>query len=497
MSTEIVKKEVFAPVEYTEDQIDIVKKYLAPGCPEMELKFLMEQSKQQGMSVIKKDCHLVPAQQWDFKTNEFITKWSIQTSIDFYREKGMNSFPGLIVSVDCRPYFLYRETEDSPPAEKEWHNIPAMQYPAYPDLARCKIKRKDMDDPFEVIVYWIEYAKKNKKGIYQAMWAKMPGIMLCKVAEAGCWRRAIPGLFTGVYTMDEMPGDNEAIKLKAPKAEPQKIEAPPEKEQPEFIKGLEEDKAKDLKKATKKDFKNLIKDMKKCNNQYDLKACDENYDTSKFSEKEYQEVNKVLIERLYTIDIANKTSSKEPEKEKEKTLEQSFILELEQLENVDQMQKFVATRTEDLNTLQPDEFKNVHKTLMKMTKKFQKLHNEKKEPQVVEAPALVDQVADEVRKDLGKPPLKEDEKEAPKSMKYLPDSLFRKVTEILETMTDENTEKPYITDGEECRKAMRYMFEVEDVRKIPYSSGMRFVQKFNKHKNAEELFKLFIEFKNY
>lgn len=201
-SKEVVQTEPksTALVEYSEDQMEVIKKYIAPNCPDVELKFLVEKSKECGMSVIKNECYFVPAQSWDNYKKQWSTKWSVQTSIDFYRKRGMGT--GNIEYIECKPMYIVSKPGEGKIAN-EWRNIEGMAYPPVPEMAICRIKLKDMSKPIEHTVYWKEYARTNKKGEYMAMWSKMPGIMLCKVAEAGCWRKAVPEL-AGIYTSDEM-----------------------------------------------------------------------------------------------------------------------------------------------------------------------------------------------------------------------------------------------------------------------------------------------------
>lgn len=239
--TPILSPQKHLPVEYNPEQMDIIKKYIAPDCPEIELKFLVEKSKELGMSVIKNECYFVPQKTWNNDARTYTTKWSIQTSIDYYRKRGMNT--GNVDSISCKPYYLRKDSKSGKVDEADWRNVTRLAYPPNPDFARCLIKKKDMSEPVECVVYWDEYVKKRKDGKPQAMWGKMPGNQLCKVAEAGCWRKAFPEM-SGVYSSEEMEQATPSFafdKKKEVAPAPEAVIEPPKKEEPKKAEQPKED----------------------------------------------------------------------------------------------------------------------------------------------------------------------------------------------------------------------------------------------------------------
>jgi phage recombination protein Bet len=75
--------------------------------------------------------------------------------------------------------------------------------------------------------YWHEFVQTKNDGTITAMWAKMPRVMLAKVAEAQALRKAFPSVMAGVYTDDEMAqADNtEPAVIEGHVSEPKQLEA--------------------------------------------------------------------------------------------------------------------------------------------------------------------------------------------------------------------------------------------------------------------------------
>ena len=71
-----------------------------------------------------------------------------------------------------------------------------------PVSATCTIWRKDYDKPFENTVYYKEYNTR------QSLWLTKPRVMLMKVAESTCLRRAFS--ISGFYTPEEIHKDETA-----------------------------------------------------------------------------------------------------------------------------------------------------------------------------------------------------------------------------------------------------------------------------------------------
>jgi phage recombination protein Bet len=84
--------------------------------------------------------------------------------------------------------------------------------PKHPEFATVRVYRKGMSRPIAATAYWHEYVPEpGPSGQGDAMWRRMPHVMLSKVAEALALRKAFPwdptrgvGIGSDVYTDEEM-----------------------------------------------------------------------------------------------------------------------------------------------------------------------------------------------------------------------------------------------------------------------------------------------------
>jgi phage recombination protein Bet len=162
MNNELMK------IEFKQDQVELIKKQIAPNANDNELKLFLYQAQRTGLDPLTRQIYCIHRG----------GKMTIQTSIDGFRviaersgdyagqdEPVFNEVDGKLISCKVT---VYRFKGDQ-------------RYPAAVGVA-----------------YMTEY---NAGG---PMWQKMPHTMLSKCAEAVALRKAYPQDLSGLYTGDEM-----------------------------------------------------------------------------------------------------------------------------------------------------------------------------------------------------------------------------------------------------------------------------------------------------
>lgn len=171
------------------EQLDLIKRTVAAGTSDDEFALFVEVCRLTGLNPFARQIYAIMRRQNE--GGQWVSKMTIQTGIDGYRVLAARS--GALAGIDDPTY----DTEDGD----------------HPNRASITVYRLVAGErmPFSATARWREYAALNKDGHPVAMWARMPWLMLGKVAEALALRRAFPAELSGVYTSDEMAqADNPA-----------------------------------------------------------------------------------------------------------------------------------------------------------------------------------------------------------------------------------------------------------------------------------------------
>lgn len=157
-------------IDFTQEQVELIKKQIAPKANENELKLFLYQCKRTGLDPLARQIYCIPIG----------GRMTIQTSIDGFRvvAERSGSYAG-----QSEPEFVEDEKGK---------------------IVCCKVrvfKFSPSGQRYEAsvgVAYWSEYAQNSP------MWNKMPHTMISKCAEALALRKAFPQDLSGIYTTDEM-----------------------------------------------------------------------------------------------------------------------------------------------------------------------------------------------------------------------------------------------------------------------------------------------------
>lgn len=170
-------------INFSQDQVDLIKSQIAPKATDDELKLFIYQAKRTGLDPLARQIYAIHRKSKDGQGN-WIERMTIQTSIDGFRVIAERS--GDYGGQD-EPFFG-RDDEQQPFCKVTVYRFRNEQrYPAAVGVA-----------------YWKEYVQTDRDGKPTGMWSKMPRTMLAKVAEALALRKAYPQDLSGIYTTEEM-----------------------------------------------------------------------------------------------------------------------------------------------------------------------------------------------------------------------------------------------------------------------------------------------------
>jgi phage recombination protein Bet len=170
-------------LSYTKDQVELVKSQIAPEATVDELKLFLYQAQRTGLDALSRQIYCIHR---NVKTqNGWSKKMTIQTSIDGFRviAERSGNYGG-----QSEPIITYKENGE----------IESCKLTVY------KFRGDIRYDAATSVVYWDEYVQRDKEGKPMGLWSKMGRVMIQKVCEAVCLRKAFPQDLSGLYTGDEM-----------------------------------------------------------------------------------------------------------------------------------------------------------------------------------------------------------------------------------------------------------------------------------------------------
>lgn len=174
--TQLVKSNPTSIAEFTPEQVDLIKRTIAPSATNDELKMFLHHAHKAGLDPLAKQIYF----------QKYGSKMTIIVSIDGYR---------LIAErTGC-----YAGSDD--PVFDDEKNPTKATVTVYKMVAgvRC---------PFTATARWDEYCPPSGR---DHMWQKMGFTMLAKCAEGLALRKGFPAELSGLYTKEEMDQAEPAV----------------------------------------------------------------------------------------------------------------------------------------------------------------------------------------------------------------------------------------------------------------------------------------------
>ncbi len=185
----VVKQNSEVAPFFTPDQVELIKRQIAPNASDDELKIFVHQCARTGLDPFARQIYTTIKNVE--KDGKWTKKMTIGTTIDGFRliAERTGKYAGQV-----GPYWCGKDGK--------WVDV--WTQPGHPVAAKVGVLRHDFKEVLWAVARYEAYVQNNSSGKPLATWSKMADHMIAKCAEALALRRAFPQELSGLFTDEEM-----------------------------------------------------------------------------------------------------------------------------------------------------------------------------------------------------------------------------------------------------------------------------------------------------